>query len=65
MHTDEALIAAELLEILRCPKCHGELTVEPQALGCGACALAFSVRDGVPNFLLEDARRLGAPKGGA
>jgi uncharacterized protein YbaR (Trm112 family) len=27
-------------------------------LGCVKCKLAFAVRDGVPNFLLEDAQPL-------
>lgn len=47
----------ELLEILACPKCKGE--VELQADGtrilCIACSLAYPVRDGIPVMLIDEA----------
>ncbi len=52
-------IAPELLEILRCPRCRGTLAAVPGALACGACRLAFGVKDGVPNLLLDDATPVG------
>jgi uncharacterized protein YbaR (Trm112 family) len=56
-------VSADLMAILRCPRCRGELVSRPGALGCEKCKLAFAVRDGVPNFLLEDAQPL--PPGGS
>jgi uncharacterized protein YbaR (Trm112 family) len=55
----------DLLDLLRCPQCHGELAVEPEALRCDACRLRYPVRDGIPDFLIEDAERLAvdAPAG--
>jgi uncharacterized protein YbaR (Trm112 family) len=56
-------VAPELLAILRCPRCRGELVARPALLGCTKCKLGFAVRDGVPNFLLEDAQPLPAESG--
>jgi uncharacterized protein len=55
-------VDAELLAILRCPRCRGTLSSRAGALDCPACRLSFAVRDGVPNFLLEDAQPLPAEK---
>ena len=54
------MMSPELLSILRCPKCKGLLHQQtaPVALACPACQLAFSVDDGIPNMLIEDARPL-------
>ena len=51
-------LANELLDLLRCPRCKGQLRVcEPPvtALECGTCALRFPVRDGIPIMLLDGA----------
>lgn len=52
------MMSPELLSILRCPKCKGVLQAEPAALTCMSCKLIFSVDDGIPNMLIEDARPL-------
>jgi len=48
-----------LLEIIVCPACHGDLTVDAEAaeLVCSGCGLAYPVRDGIPVLLVDDARR--------
>lgn len=50
-----------LREILRCPRCKGELTDEagPQGpeLQCSACRLAYPIEDGVPVLLVDLARQ--------
>jgi hypothetical protein len=51
-------LSPELLSVLRCPKCKGVLKEESAALACASCKLAFSVDDGIPNMLIEDARPL-------
>lgn len=47
----------ELLEILACPKCKGELTPAPDEsyLDCRACSLRYPVRNGIPVMLVEEA----------
>lgn len=47
----------ELLEILACPKCKGELrlTVDEGELRCDACRLAYRVDDDIPILLIDEA----------
>ena len=54
-------LAPELLEILVCPKCKGDLEyrTEPnEALICHACRLAYLVEDDIPIMLIDEARPL-------
>ncbi|HEU4569102.1 MAG TPA: Trm112 family protein [Gemmatimonadales bacterium] len=54
-------LAPELLEILVCPKCKGELDYHaepPEELRCHACQLAYPVEDGIPVLLVDEARPL-------
>jgi len=47
----------ELLEILACPKCKGELqlTADESELRCAACRLSYRVDDGIPILLIDEA----------
>jgi uncharacterized protein YbaR (Trm112 family) len=47
----------ELLEILACPKCKGELTYkeDEQVLECPACRLRYPIRDDIPIMLIDEA----------
>ncbi len=56
------MIDRELLEMLACPVCVGELRHEPSSerLVCPACRLAFPIREGIPVLLREDALPLEA-----
>lgn len=48
----------ELLEILACPKCKGDLeySEKEDKLICNNCRLKFPILDGnIPDLLLEDA----------
>lgn len=58
-----AQLPADLLDLLRCPVCRGELEVEPEALRCDACHLRYRVQDGIPDLLADDAERLDATPG--
>ncbi len=54
-------LAPELLEILVCPKCKGDLehrTGEVESLVCHACALVYPVEDGIPVMLVDEAKPL-------
>ena len=50
----------ELLEILACPKCKGDLRYEEKEdkLICDNCKLKFPILEGeIPDLLLEDAEK--------
>ena len=53
-------VAPELLEILVCPKCKGDLEYrqEPESLVCHTCRLAYPVEDGIPIMLIDEAKPL-------
>ncbi|MDQ3949233.1 MAG: Trm112 family protein [Gemmatimonadota bacterium] len=47
----------DLLAILVCPKCKGDLEYRPTdaLLICGTCRLRYPVRDGIPIMLIDEA----------
>ena len=53
-------ISKDLLEILACPQCKGEVTLtEAQdGLVCRACKLLYPVKDDIPIMLIDEAHRL-------
>ncbi len=52
----------KLLEILVCPVCKGPLEYrkDSQELVCRPCRLAYSIKDGIPVMLADEARQLSA-----
>ena len=50
----------ELLDLLACPRCKGELTLAPGETGliCPVCAVVYPIRDGIPVMLVEEAAPL-------
>jgi uncharacterized protein YbaR (Trm112 family) len=53
-------ISKELLEILACPKCKGDirLSATEDGLICEQCKLFYEIRDGIPIMLIDEARPL-------
>ena len=54
-------IAPQLLEILVCPKCKGDLEYRPdpqESLVCHACRLVYMVVDDIPIMLIDEAMPL-------
>lgn len=53
-------LSPQLLEILVCPKCKGELDYREKdsALICHHCRLRYEVRDDIPIMLIEEATAL-------
>lgn len=53
-------IHADLLEILVCPQCKGELRLAKaeDGLVCEACRLVYGIQDDIPVMLPEEARPL-------
>jgi uncharacterized protein YbaR (Trm112 family) len=53
-------ISKELLDILVCPKCKGEieLTEKQDGLICHACKLLYPIKDDIPVMLIDEAIKL-------
>jgi len=53
-------IDKELLDILACPKCKGEvvLTETEDGLVCNACKLLYEIQDGIPVMLIDEAKKI-------
>lgn len=53
-------LSPQLLAILVCPKCRGELEhrEQEQALDCPACRLRYAIRDDIPIMLIDEATPL-------
>ena len=53
-------ISQELLEILACPKCKGEVRINEgqDGLVCEACQLLYPIKDDIPVMLIDEAINL-------
>jgi len=51
-------IRKELLDILVCPKCKGEIYLNDDENGliCDHCELLYEIQNDIPNMLIEDAK---------
>ncbi len=51
-------ISKELMDIIACPKCKGEvkLTNTKDGLICNACKLLYEIKDGIPIMLIDEAK---------
>ena len=54
-------ISQELLDILACPKCKGDIRLNDakEGLICDHCKLLYEIRDDIPIMLIEEAKSLG------
>ncbi|MDP9325080.1 MAG: Trm112 family protein [Candidatus Dormibacteraeota bacterium] len=52
--------AANLTEVLACPRCKGRLTAGPDeaSLNCIACRLRYQIDDGIPVLMVSRATPL-------
>jgi uncharacterized protein YbaR (Trm112 family) len=53
-------ISKDLLEILACPQCKGEVTLTDaqDGLVCRQCKLLYAIKDDIPIMLIDEAQRL-------
>jgi hypothetical protein len=53
------MLDPDLLKILACPKCKGELEYKEKEneLICHACRLKYEVRDDIPIMLIDEAKK--------
>lgn len=50
-------IKKDLLDILACPKCKGEINLNQDETGliCAQCRLLYPIKDDIPIMLIEEA----------
>jgi len=53
------MLDKELLEVLACPKCKGDLEYKPEEeqLICHDCRLIYRIEDDIPVMLIEEAEK--------
>ena len=53
-------IQQELLEILACPKCKGDVTLNDSENGliCDNCKLLYHIKDDIPVMLVDEADKI-------
>lgn len=53
------MLSKDLLEILVCPQCKGELEYDQtnEKLLCHSCRLRYPIQEDIPIMLVEDAER--------
>ena len=52
------MISKELLDILACPKCKGDLELKEDGTGliCWRCKLLYPIEDDIPIMLIDEAK---------
>jgi len=55
-------ISKELLEILACPKCKGDIRLNESqdSLICDNCKLLYHIKDDIPIMLIDEAEKIEA-----
>lgn len=53
-------ISQDLLDILACPKCKGDIQLNQSGDGlvCNACRLLYPIKDEIPIMLIDEAIKL-------
>jgi uncharacterized protein YbaR (Trm112 family) len=56
----EMAISKELLDILVCPKCKGEIYLNDAGDGliCNSCKLLYEIKDDIPIMLIDEAKKI-------
>jgi uncharacterized protein YbaR (Trm112 family) len=51
-------VSKELLDILACPKCKGDIYLNDKGDGliCDRCCLMYEIKDDIPIMLIEEAK---------
>jgi uncharacterized protein YbaR (Trm112 family) len=52
------MLDKEILDLIVCPKCHGELELVDNNLICHNDKLAYPIQDGIVMLLVEEAQNL-------
>lgn len=53
-------LSKELLDILACPKCKGDIRMDDALNGlvCDSCRLLYEIKDDIPVMLIDEARKI-------
>lgn len=51
------MIDDELMKILVCPACKGDVRLEGQKIVCAKCGRRYPIRDGIPVMLVDEAEK--------
>ncbi|MGO9265907.1 MAG: Trm112 family protein [Candidatus Binataceae bacterium] len=53
-------LSPDLLNILACPKCKGEVRIDADQTGlvCAPCKLRYLIKDDIPIMLIDEAEKL-------
>jgi len=56
------VISQELLDILACPRCKGDIYLNDTEDGliCNKCKLLYEIKDDIPIMLIDEAKPIGA-----
>ncbi|MCK5260156.1 MAG: Trm112 family protein [Candidatus Omnitrophica bacterium] len=49
------MIDKELLEILACPACTGDIQLQEEQIVCTQCGRKYRIKDGIPIMLVDEA----------
>jgi len=54
-----AMLSEELVKVLACPKCKGDLEYDRknEKLICHACRLRYCIKDNIPIMLIDEAEK--------
>jgi uncharacterized protein YbaR (Trm112 family) len=60
MRGGDRMIDRELLDILACPKCKGDIYLNEDQSGliCDSCKLMYPIKDDIPVMLIDEATKL-------
>ena len=51
------MIDKELLAILACPACRGDVELKNEKIVCTKCGLKYPIKDGIPIMLVDEAEK--------
>ena len=51
------MIDKQLLDILACPACHGDVELKENKIVCRQCARKYPIKDGIPIMLVDEAQK--------
>jgi len=51
------VIDKELLAILACPACKGDVQMKDEKIVCTKCGLKYPIKDGIPIMLVDEAEK--------
>ena len=51
------MIDKDLLAILACPACQGDVSLKDEKIVCSKCGRKYPVKDGIPVMLVDEAEK--------